>query len=158
MSRTADGLAAVEAHLARVPEPQQTTLRAVRASLRSILPDAEECLKYGMPAFVVDGVTVAGYEAFTKHCSYFPHSGGVIPRAGALLERYDADRGTLRFAVDRPLPLTVLRRLVRLRLVEIAEKEAERAARKAAKRTTPAAAAVATRSAAAPRPNRKSTS
>jgi len=130
-------MAAVEAHIERMPEPQRTTLRAVRASLRRILPDAEECLKYGMPAFVVDGTTVAGYEAFKNHCSYFPHSGGVIPRAGALVERYDAEAGTLRFAVDRPLPMTVLRGLVRLRQQEIAEKEAERAAAKAARRKRP---------------------
>lgn len=125
-----EGLAAVEAHLARLPEPQQSTLRAVRASLRRILPDAEECLKYRMPAFVVDGKTVAGYDGFKNHCSYFPHSGGVVPRAGAILDRYDADGGTLRFAVDRPLPLTVLRRLVAIRLEEIAEQEAARAAKR----------------------------
>lgn len=125
-----EGLAAVEAHLARLPEPQQSTLRAVRASLRRILPDAEECLKYRMPAFVVGGKTVAGYDGFKNHCSYFPHSGGVVPRAGAILDRYDADGGTLRFAVDRPLPLTVLRRLVAIRLEEIAEQEAARAAKR----------------------------
>ncbi|MEY2755445.1 MAG: hypothetical protein RJB65_1803, partial [Actinomycetota bacterium] len=64
MSASADGVAAVEAHLAALPEPQRSTLRAVRASLRSILPDAEECLKYRMPAFVVGGKTVAGYDGF----------------------------------------------------------------------------------------------
>jgi uncharacterized protein YdhG (YjbR/CyaY superfamily) len=130
VSRTAEGVAAVEAHLAGLPEPQQSTLRAVRASLRAILPEAEECLKYRMPAFVVDGKTVAGYDGFKNHCSYFPHSGGVVPRAGAILDGYDADRGTLRFAIDRPLPRTVLRRLVKIRLEEIAEQEAARASKR----------------------------
>lgn len=130
MSRTAEGVAAVEAHLARLPEPQRSTLRAVRASLRAILPEAEECLKYRMPAFVVDGTTVAGYDGFKNHCSYFPHSGGVVPRAGSILDGYDADRGTLRFAIDRPLPRTVLRRLVKIRLEEIAEQEAARASKR----------------------------
>ncbi|MFZ9481975.1 MAG: iron chaperone [Ilumatobacteraceae bacterium] len=131
VSASADGVAAVEAHLAALPEPQRSTLRAVRASLRSILPDAEECLKYRMPAFVVGGKTVAGYDGFKNHCSYFPHSGGVVPRAGAILDRYDADRGTLRFAIDEPLPVDVLRRLVEIRFEEIAEQEALRKSKKA---------------------------
>ena len=129
VSASSDGVAAVEAHLAALPEPQQSTLRAVRASLRALLPDAEECLKYRMPAFVVGGKTVAGYDGFKNHCSYFPHSGGVVPRAGAILDPYDADRGTLRFPIGRNLPVALVKRLIAVRLDEIAAASASKRAR-----------------------------
>lgn len=112
---------AIEAYLGALPEPQQGTLRAVRATLRSLLPTATEAIKYGMPAFVVCGKSVAGYAAFAEHCSYFPHSSQVLERAGALLDGYATSKGGLRFDVDRPLPKSLVKRLVRLRLDELGE-------------------------------------
>jgi uncharacterized protein YdhG (YjbR/CyaY superfamily) len=111
----------VDAHLARLPEPQRSTLVALRATLRAVLPDAEECLKYGMPAFVVHGRAVAGYDGFKHHCSYFPHSGSVLERVPNLPAWTETSKGTLRFPVDRPLGITLVRRLVRVRLDQIAE-------------------------------------
>lgn len=110
----------VDAHLAKLPEPQRSTLTALRATLRTVLPDAEECLKYGMPAFVVNGRAVAGYDGFKHHCSYFPHSGSVLERVGDLPDWTEASKGTLRFPVDRPLGITLVRRLVKARLEQIA--------------------------------------
>ncbi|MBU6316258.1 MAG: DUF1801 domain-containing protein [Acidobacteria bacterium] len=110
--------AEVETHLAGLPEPQRTTLMALRATLRRVLPDAEECLKYSMPAFVVAGRAVAGYDGFKQHCSYFPHSGSVLDHVD-LPDWTEASKGTLRFPVDRPLPLALVRRLVRVRLEQL---------------------------------------
>jgi hypothetical protein len=67
----------------------------------------------------VRGKGVAAYDGFTAHCSYFPMSGGVLARMTTLPTGAEAERGTLRFPVDRPLTAPVLRRLVRLRLDEI---------------------------------------
>jgi uncharacterized protein YdhG (YjbR/CyaY superfamily) len=117
--------AEVDAHLAALPEPQRTTLLALRATLRKVLPDAEECMKYAMPAFVVNGRAVAGYDGFKHHCSYFPHSGSVLEHVD-LPAWTESAKGTLRFPVDRPLPITLVRRLVRVRLDQIAEAEASR--------------------------------
>lgn len=118
---SADGVRAVDAKLAKVAEPHRTTLLAVRATLRELLPHADECLKYGMAAFTVQGKGVAAYEAFTHHCSYFPMSGGVLERVGALPAGTSASKGTLQFPVDKPLSKTFLRRLVRTRLDEISD-------------------------------------
>lgn len=109
----------VDAYLAGAPEPQRNTLELVRASLRSILPDATETISYGMPAFEVEGKAVAGYAYFKAHCSYFPHSGTVLSRLSDELRGYDWSKGTLRFPVDQPLPATILRRLVATRLEEL---------------------------------------
>jgi uncharacterized protein YdhG (YjbR/CyaY superfamily) len=132
----------IDAHLARLPQPQRDTLAALRAILRELLPDAVECISYNMPCFKVDGVAVAGFEGFAKHCSYFPHSGNIVPQITQLPAWCTAStKGTLQFPVDRPLPKTVVRALVRARLAEIAQKTAEKAERKtartAARRTAP---------------------
>ena len=68
----------IDAYLAEVPEPKRSTLQAVRASIRRIVPDADECISYNMPAFRLDGKVVAGFAAFKHHLAYLPHSGGVF--------------------------------------------------------------------------------
>jgi uncharacterized protein YdhG (YjbR/CyaY superfamily) len=111
----------VDEYLAAAPEPQRSTLRELRATLASILPDAEEGMSYGVPAFKVEGKAVAGYAHARRHCSYFPHSGAVIAQVEPeLLEGYDWSKGTLRFPVDRAPSAELVRRLVELRLAMLA--------------------------------------
>ena len=108
----------VDEYLDATAEPQRSTLTQLRAMLASILPDAEETISYGVPAFKVGGVAVAGYAAAKRHCSYFPHSGSVISQVEpALLEGYGWSKGTLRFPVDTVPDETLIRRLVEVRLV-----------------------------------------
>jgi uncharacterized protein YdhG (YjbR/CyaY superfamily) len=111
----------VERYLAEAPQPQQDTLRTVRATLHKVLPRATDAMKYGMPAVLLDGIGVAGYASFKEHCGYFPFSSAVLDRAGDTVARYSTSKGGLKFAVDRPLPVGVVRRLVRLRLDELGE-------------------------------------
>jgi len=114
-------------HLERLPQPQRDTLSALRATLRELLPEAEECISYDMPCFKVDGVAVAGFEGFRHHCSYFPHSGNVVGEiTGVPAWCTVASKGTLQFPVDRPLPKTLVRKLVQARQCEIADKQASR--------------------------------
>lgn len=114
------GIDAVEAHLAALPQPQQDTLRVVRAHLRTVLPDAEEGIKYNMPSFIVDGLAVASYEGFKRHCSFFPCSGSTLAAIGPLKGGTPAGKGTLQFPIDQPLPLATVRKLVKARLAEMA--------------------------------------
>lgn len=107
-------------HLVGLPHPQRDTLLALRATLLEVLPEAEECISYRMPCFKVGGKAVAGFEGFTKHCSYFPHSGTVLERVSGIPAWCTASKGTLQFPVDRPLPKALVKRLVQARLDEIA--------------------------------------
>jgi len=115
------GTAAVETRLAAMPEPQQTTLRALRASLRTVLPHATEGIKYNMCSFIVNGEGVAAYDAFKEHCSYFPFSGSVLEAAGPLKGGTASTKGTFRFAVDAPLPMATVRTLVKVRLAQMSK-------------------------------------
>ena len=107
----------VDEYLDATPEPQRSTLIELRAILASILPEAEEGISYGVPAFMVGGKAVAGYAAAKRHCSYFPHSGSVISQVEPeLLEGHDWAKGTLRFPVDEVPKEALIRRLVEIRL------------------------------------------
>ncbi len=107
----------VDEYLNSVPEPQQTTLRDLRATLLSILPEGDEGISYGVPAISIGGKAVAGYSYAKRHCSYFPHSGSVLNMIDPeRLEGYDWSKGTLRFPVDQPLDEGLVRELVKVRL------------------------------------------
>lgn len=120
----------IDEHLAGVAEPQRTTLAALRDTLRQLLPGAQECISYGMPCFKVGGQAVAGFEAFKNHCSYFPHSGNVVGHITDLPEWCTmSSKGTLQFPVDRPLPVALVRQLVKVREDELAAKATAKVAK-----------------------------
>jgi uncharacterized protein YdhG (YjbR/CyaY superfamily) len=109
----------VDEYLDAAPEPQRSTLGRLRETLRQILPDATEQLSYGMPAFKVGGKAVAGYAYFKAHCSYFPHSGSVLPELAERLEGYEWTKGTLKFPVDQPLPRKLVEEIVAVRMEQL---------------------------------------
>ena len=108
--------AEVDAYLAGIDEPKRSTLEAVRRSILTVVPDAEECISYGMPAFRVDGKVVAGFAAFKNHLAYLPHSGAVLAGLGDRLDGYERTSGSLHFPVDEPLPDDLVRTLVEAKL------------------------------------------
>jgi uncharacterized protein YdhG (YjbR/CyaY superfamily) len=83
------------------------------------VPEAEQGISYGMPAFKVEGKTVAGFAAFKHHLSYLPHSGSVLAALAGDVAGYETSKGSLRFAVDKPLPKQLVRKLVRMRMREV---------------------------------------
>ena len=105
----------VDKYLGALDEPRRGTLERLRNTILEIVPEAEECIAYGMPAFRLDGKVVAGFGAFKNHLSYFPHSGSVLPELADDLVGYTASKGTLRFAVDMPLPKALVKKLIAVR-------------------------------------------
>jgi uncharacterized protein YdhG (YjbR/CyaY superfamily) len=106
----------VDAYLAGLEDPKRSTLEALRRSIRTVVPDAEECISYGMPAFRVGGKVVAGFAAFRNHLAYLPHSGEVLSVLGDRLDGYERTSGSLHFPVDEPLPDELVRSLVSAKL------------------------------------------
>jgi len=109
----------VDVYLSTVEEPKPTTLETLRRSILEVVPDAEQCISYGTPAFKIDGKTVAGFAAFKSHLSYLPHSGSVLSQLGGEILGYTSTKGALHFAVGEPLPDALVRKLVETRLQEI---------------------------------------
>jgi uncharacterized protein YdhG (YjbR/CyaY superfamily) len=114
----------VEEYIAGVPEPGRSTLERVRAVIRSIVPpDATETISYQMPAFRYKGALVA-YGAFKNHCSLFPMSAALIEAMKSELGKYETAKGTIHFALDKPLPATLIRKIVKARIAQNEKKKA----------------------------------
>jgi uncharacterized protein YdhG (YjbR/CyaY superfamily) len=108
----------VDAYLQAVEEPKRSTLEALRRTILEIVPDAEQSLAYRVPCFKVGGKNVAGFAAFKDHLSYVPFSGSVLSQLADELAGYTMTKGALHFPVDRPLPKSLVEKLVALRLDE----------------------------------------
>ena len=118
-----DSAEGVEEYLARVPEPAQSTLRKLRATIRAAAPkDASEGISYGMPAFRYKGALVA-YAAFKKHCSLFPMQASLIDEMKDELKAYRTAKGTLQFPMDKPLPAALVKKIVKYRAIENAARK-----------------------------------
>ena len=108
--------AEVDEYLDALEEPKRTTLTRLRQTILDILPEAEQGISYGVPAFKVGGKTIAGFAAFKNHLSYLPHSGSVFPQLHDELKGYATSAGALRFGIDEPLPGPLVEKLIAVRL------------------------------------------
>ena len=88
------------------------------STILEVVPDAEQVISYGLPAFRVRGATVAGFAAFKNHLSYVPFSGSVLGQLGDELEGYTMTKSSLHFDVERPLPKALVKKLIETRLEE----------------------------------------
>jgi uncharacterized protein YdhG (YjbR/CyaY superfamily) len=124
----------VDAYLATVPEPQRSTLTALRKTILAALPTAEECISYGFPCYKVDGKGIAGFASFKNHCSYFPMSGSILVTMSDTLTRYETSQGALRFPIDKPLAVSLVKKLIRARLKDVTARAAKKRLQGAAPR------------------------
>jgi len=111
--------AQVDAYLAGVEEPKRSTLAQLRRTILDIVPEAEECISYQVPAFRVSGKVIAGFAAFKNHLSYLPFSGSVLDQLSEELAGYERTLSALHFPVDRPLPESLVKGLIDIRLREV---------------------------------------
>jgi uncharacterized protein YdhG (YjbR/CyaY superfamily) len=109
----------VDAYLAKVDPPKRSTLEQLRRTILAIVPEAEECISYQVPAFRVSGRVIAGFAAFKNHLSYLPFSGSVLNQLPEELAGYDKTLSALHFPVDRPLPKSLVKKLIEVRLREV---------------------------------------
>ncbi len=108
--------AEIDAYLAGLEEPKRSTLEQLRQTILEVVPDAEECISYAVPAFRLHGKVVAGFAAFKNHLSYLPHSGSVFPELSAEVAPYVTSSGALRFRVDTSLPKPLVEKLIAVRI------------------------------------------
>jgi uncharacterized protein YdhG (YjbR/CyaY superfamily) len=108
----------IDEYLRGLEEPKRSTLEALRRAILELVPEAEQVISYGVPAFRVGGKTVAGFAAFRDHLSYLPFSGSVLSQLSDELDGYTTTKSALHFPVDRPLSKRLVKRLIAVRLAE----------------------------------------
>jgi len=107
----------VDEYLAGVPEPARSTLNKIRAAIRSAVPpEATETISYRIPAFKYKGVLV-WFAAFSDHCSLFP-TASVVEAFKNELKGFSTSKGTIHFPTDKPLPISLVKRLVKARVAQ----------------------------------------
>ena len=105
----------VDDYFAITPEPARTVLEKMRAAIRSVVPrESTEVISYGIPAFKHRRVLV-WYAAFANHCSLFP-TASVIEAFKDELKPFALSKGTIQFPLDKPLPTSLIKKIVKLRV------------------------------------------
>jgi uncharacterized protein YdhG (YjbR/CyaY superfamily) len=107
----------VDQYIRSFPKSTQKLLRQMRRTIRDAAPEAEETIKYGIPTFYLHG-NLVHFGGFENHVSFFPTS---LPMKvfKAELSQYETSTGTVRFPIDRPLPLSLIRKIVRSRVGQV---------------------------------------
>ncbi len=113
----------VAAYLARLRPSHRAALKRLRQAIRAAAPKAEECISYGIPSYKVNGRMLVSFGDATNHCAFYPGAWPLQAHA-AEVAGYALSTGTIRFPPERPLPATLVRRLVRTRLAQRAEEAA----------------------------------
>ena len=98
------------------PSPQRETMLAMRKNILAIIPQAEEVISYGMPAFKVKGTVVAGLLSHKSHVGFYPFSGSVLGNFKRELKYYKQTKSALHVPIDKPLPKSLLKKLLNARI------------------------------------------
>lgn len=109
--------ASIDDYLDGLTSDKRVALQRLRRAIKAAAPKAEECISYQLPAFRLDGKVLVWFGAAAKHCSFFPGAAPIKEHA-AELEKYETSKGTIRFDPSRPLPATLVRKLVKSRIAE----------------------------------------
>jgi uncharacterized protein YdhG (YjbR/CyaY superfamily) len=106
----------IDEFLAGSSPGSRSLLQSLRKTIRSIVPEVEECISYGMPAFRYRGRVIAGFQATSKGCSYYPFSGTTLKTLAGDIEGYSKTKSALHFGPDKPLPAALVRKLLTARM------------------------------------------
>ena len=111
----------VDEYFANLKGPAHEMLTKMRSTIRSVLPaDATEVISYGIPAFRQKKILV-WYAAFANHCSLFP-GGAVLHEMKEELDGFVTAKGTIQFPMGKPLPVVLIKKIIKKRLTEIDKK------------------------------------
>jgi uncharacterized protein YdhG (YjbR/CyaY superfamily) len=113
----------VETYLKALPKESRAALESLRKTIKATVPGATETISYQMPAIKHQGRIVVWYAAFKDHLSLFPASQGVMEAHGNELKPYLSGKGTLRFTAQKPMPASLVRKIVKTRIKENAARE-----------------------------------
>ena len=108
----------IDAYLATVSAAHRGPLRRLRRAIRAVVPDAEECISYGLPAFRLDGQVIGGFAARSTGGSYYPFSGTTLATLADELADYSKTKSAVHFGPDQPLSDALVRKLIEARVAE----------------------------------------
>src|SRR5437764_13602863 len=109
----------VDEYLASVNSDHSKALQKIRETVHAVAPNAQECISYGIPAFRLNGRALVFFGAWANHCAFYPGSPASLKRFRSDLKGFQLSKGTIRFSPDNPLPVALVKKLVKARVAQI---------------------------------------
>lgn len=113
-------VSSIDAYIAAFPPEAQKALEELRALINATAPGVTERISYGMPTFDLNGRHLVYFAGWKRHIGLYPVTAGVAEAFREELAPYASGKGSLQFPLGKPLPTDLIRRIVALRLEEIA--------------------------------------
>jgi uncharacterized protein YdhG (YjbR/CyaY superfamily) len=110
--------ATIDEYLASVSPDQRALLQKLRKTIRAVAPQVEECIRYGIPAFRLNGRSLVFFGAWANHCAFYPGSSATLKKFRNDLKDFQISKGTIRFSLDNSIPTTLVKKLVKARIAE----------------------------------------
>jgi uncharacterized protein YdhG (YjbR/CyaY superfamily) len=108
----------IDEYLASLSDDKRAALEKLRMIIKTVAPEAEECISYNLPAFRLNGRMLVAFGAAANHCAFYLMSATTVPAHQGELGDFDTSKGTIRFQPDKPIPTSLLRKLVKARIAE----------------------------------------
>src|SRR5437870_4218359 len=108
----------VDEYLASVNSDHSKALQKIRETVHAVAPNAQECVSYGIPAFRLNGRSLVFFGAWANHCAFYPVSSATLKKFRDELRDFQISKGTLHFSPDKPLPMALVKKLVKARIAE----------------------------------------
>lgn len=118
----------IDQYIVGFPPDVQKILQKVRSTIQKAAPDAEEAIKYGIPTFVLHG-NLVHFGAFQEHIGFYPTPSGIVAFKDEL-SVYPSAKGSVQFPLDKPIPFSLISKIVEFRVKEAREKAAGKKKRK----------------------------
>ena len=125
MEATSKKFTTVNEYFSAFPKTTQNLLQELRTTIRQVVPNAEEIISYNMPAFKLNGVLVY-YAAYERHIGFYPTS-SPIKVFKKELESYKTSKGAIQFPIEKAIPKTLVKKIVKFRVKENLEKAGSKA-------------------------------
>ncbi len=113
----------IDAYISAFPKHVQDTLEAIRRTIQRAAPEAEEAISYRMPAFKLKGHALVYFAAFKSHIGLYPPPPEALKKA---VSPYAGPKGNLKFPLDKPIPLDLVKKIAQHRAQQISEKPARK--------------------------------
>lgn len=114
----------IDEYIAGFPEDVQGILQKIRSTIKSAAPDAQEAVKYGIPTFVLNG-NLVHFGGFQKHIGFYP-TPAAIKAFKDDLSVYESAKGSVQFPLDKPMPYSLINKIVAFRVKEVRKKAADK--------------------------------
>ena len=111
------GFSSIDEYIATFPKDTQKILETLRATITAAVPDTEEKISYNIPTFTLNGKYLIYFAGWKTHISIYPIPTG-SEAFNKQVSKYVEGKGTLKFPIDKPLPLKLITRIVKYRVAE----------------------------------------